>query len=83
MPVILRLKENQYRTLMHWDAGHNNIIESDRTSLPTPGLSANRQLCKLNGVGLKRKASRRGSGAKNEDKEDGFGCILGGVGARV
>jgi hypothetical protein len=31
---------------MHWDAGHNNIIESDRTSLPTPGLSANRKLSK-------------------------------------
>jgi hypothetical protein len=39
-----------------------------------------RQLCKLNGVGAKRKASRRGSGAKNEDKEDGFGCSLGGSG---
>ena len=39
-----------------------------------------RQLCKLNGVGVKRKASRRGSGAKNEEKEDGFGCILRGSG---
>ena len=25
---------------MHWDAGHDNIIGSDRISLPTPGLSA-------------------------------------------
>jgi hypothetical protein len=41
------------------------------------------RLCKLNGVGVKRKASRRGSGAENEDKGDGFGCILRGVGARV
>ena len=42
-----------------------------------------RQLCILNGVEVKRKALRRGSGAKNEDKEDGFGCILRWVGARV
>ena len=42
-----------------------------------------RQLCKLNGVGVKRKASRRGSGAKNEDKEDGFGCILDNVGVHA
>ena len=42
-----------------------------------------RQLCKLNGVGVKRKASRRGSGAKSEDEEDGFAGILRGVGARV
>ena len=39
-----------------------------------------RQLCKLNGVAVNRKVSRRGSGAKNEDKEDGFGCILRGSG---
>jgi hypothetical protein len=24
---------------MHWDAGRDNIIGSDRISLPTPGLS--------------------------------------------
>ncbi len=40
MPVILRLKENQYRAFMNWDAGHDKIIEGDRISLPTPGLSA-------------------------------------------
>jgi hypothetical protein len=39
-----------------------------------------RQLCKLNGVAVNRKISRRGNGAKNEDKEDGFGCILLGSG---
>jgi hypothetical protein len=39
MPVILRSKENQYRAFMYWDAGHDNIIGSDRISLPTPGLS--------------------------------------------
>jgi hypothetical protein len=43
MPVILRLKENRYRAFMHWDAGHDNIIRSNRISLPTPGLSANRK----------------------------------------
>jgi hypothetical protein len=26
---------------MHWDAGDDNIIGSDRIALPTPGLSAN------------------------------------------
>jgi hypothetical protein len=38
------LKENQYRAFMHWDAGDDNIIGSDRIALPTPGLSANSEV---------------------------------------
>ena len=39
-----------------------------------------KQLCKFNGVGIRRKGFEKREWSKEENKEDGFGCSLRGSG---